>query len=125
MTGNNAAATAMLTINTSGNNGVLSQLQPLSLPRIPTAFGTVSSVLSLGLLLSAVLLGIKTAKQNNRFACAILFLLLAATAGLGLIGCGQSTVSSGTAPGQYSATIKATAGGSSHSAAITIIIKTQ
>jgi CSLREA domain-containing protein len=125
MTGNNTAATAMLTINTTGNNGVLSQLQPLSLPRIPTAFGTVSSVLSLGLLLSAVLLGIKTAKQNNRFACAILFLLFAATAGLGLIGCGQSTVSSGTAPGQYSATIKATAGGSSHSAAITIIIKTQ
>jgi hypothetical protein len=64
----------------------------------------------------------KTVKKNHGYAYAALLLWLGAFVGLGMIGCLTGSSPSATQPGQYSTTAVATAGGTSHSTAVTMTI---
>lgn len=131
MTGDDAVQTVTLTVNTTGANGVISDLRPVSFPSNWTglsAFPVLPTAL-IFLALPVALQGrIKKGNRRQRYFCLALLLLLGTFTAIGMTAC--SGVSSpggsgggGTPTGQYSVSAGGTVSGSnSHSALVTITI---
>jgi hypothetical protein len=132
MTGDDAVQTVTLTVNTTGANGMISEVRPESLPTNRTGFSAFP-LLPAGLLFLALPVAIsgwrKNGNRQQHCLCLTLMLLLGAFTAIGMTAC--SGVSSpgggggggGTPAGQYSVSAGATVSGSnSHSALVTITI---
>lgn len=119
MSGNDAPATVTLTVNTTGSNGVLSQLsRPLSRSSI---YLRAFFIFQAGFVL-LIPLWSKTPKKRPRCAYLGLLLLLGAFTTIGLTACGSSS-SQATPTGQYSVSaVASVSGSSSQSAGISITI---
>ncbi len=122
LTGDDEVATVTLTINTTGSNGVLSQLRP-------STFGWSSLRLyalflfPAGFVLFVSPKRVKAAKKRNRYVYVALLLLLGALISVGMSSCGSSGSSPATPTGTYSVSAVATASGSnSQSAVVTVTV---
>jgi len=140
-TGNDTVATSMLTVNTTGANGLRSQIASPGGPLHSMDSRSALAYLLLGILFVAVAPFLNAAARryaraasvNHQYAKAfhtrlrynyLAFLLIfAALAGAAIVGCSGGRRVAATPPGQYSITVVAgAAGSSSHSAVVTITI---
>jgi hypothetical protein len=122
MTGNDAAATVTLTINTTGPNGVISQLRSSPFSRISSGALAVL-ICPVGFVLLMIPGWVKAGKKHTRYAYLAFLLLLGLFVAVGMTACGGVSSSAGTQLGQYSVSAVASVGGSnSQSAVVTISI---
>jgi hypothetical protein len=123
MSGNNQVVTVTLTVNTTGNNGQLSQLWP-STHRGPGAGGSNTKLPVLfGMFLSIAILGwSSTRARRPRYALAVLALLIVLT-GAGLTACTHTHATSTTAtvPGTYPVDVTASVGSGGTQTAVVMI----
>lgn len=123
MSGNDAPATVMLTVNTTGSNGVISQLQA------PLFLRTSFSANALFILPAAFMFLVpvwlkKPTKRRGLHALLGLLLLLGAFGIIGMTACGDNA-SKATPVGQYSANVVASVTGSNSQSTIVSITITR
>jgi hypothetical protein len=123
MTGNDAAATVTLTVNTTGSNGVLSMIRP------PVFRWTSMRWLALftfpaGFILLALPGRMKAAKRRRRYVYLALLLLVGGITAIGMTACGSSSFQA-TPTGQYSVNVVASVSGSNNQSAVVSVTITQ
>lgn len=124
LTGDDEVSTVTLTVNTTGSNGVLSQLRP-------STFGWTSLRLyglflfPAGFVLFVTPKRVKAAKKWNRYVYLALLLLLGALISVGMSSCGSSGSSPATPTGTYSVSAVATVGGSNSQSAVVSVTVTK
>jgi hypothetical protein len=121
MSGDDAAATVTLTVNTTGATGVLSQVQPPLLPRNSINTSALA-ILPVGFMLFIPVL-IKTPKKHRRrYAHLSLLLLLGAFIAIGMTACDGSSSSKATPTGQSSVAVATVGSSNSQSTVVSITI---
>ncbi|MFZ0685959.1 MAG: choice-of-anchor D domain-containing protein [Terriglobales bacterium] len=119
LSGNNEPVTVTLTVNTTGSNGVLSQIRKPSLPWTSIRALAVFAFPSAFLLLT-VPGRIKASKRSKRYLYLALLLLIGVFTVFGMVACGGGS-SQATPPGQYSVSVVAAASGSGNQTAVVSI----
>ncbi len=132
MAGDDAAASVMLTVNTTGTSGVLAQAQPPVSRKPPGGsmfFGaffaaTALCILPAGLVLFAI--PERTSKKRRHYVQFALLLLIGISIAVGTTACGNSSSPSKATPvGQYSVSAVAAVGGANGQSAVVTITITQ
>lgn len=123
LTGNDEPVTVTLTINTTGPNGVISELQ---LPASPWISARLESLIALPVSLALFFIPgwVSPPKKRRRHIRLALLLLLGALIAIGLAACGNSS-SQATPTGQYSVSAVASVGGANSQSAVLTITITQ
>jgi hypothetical protein len=124
LTGNDEVATVTLTVNTTGSNGVLSQLRPSPFRWTSLRFYALL-LFPAGFVLFVTPKRVKAAKKRNRYVYLALLLLLGALISVGMSSCGSSGSSPATPTGTYSVSAVATVGGSNSQSAVVSVTVTK
>ena len=126
--GSNAALTVQLTVDTTGGNGLLSSMQPVTPPGIPSGFTLASFSVPSGFIVLLLLERRRPRPASLRYCQGILILAVGCAIGMGLAGC-RSTKAPAPSPattpsGQYSVNVAAvvSSGSNSHATSLTITI---
>jgi hypothetical protein len=121
MSGDDAAATVTLTVNTTGANGVLSQVQPSLFPR--DSINTSALFIFPAGFMLLIPVWIKTSlKGRRRYAYLGLFLFLGAFIAIGMTACDGSSSSKATPTGQSSVAVATVGSSNSQSTVVSITI---
>jgi hypothetical protein len=123
LTGNDEVATVTLTVNTTGSNGVISQLRPSPF-RWTSVHIYALFLFPAGFVLFLTPKRIRAAKKRNRYVSTALLLLLGALISVGMSSCGSSGSSPATPTGTYSISAVATVGGSNSQSAVVSVTVT-